>query len=218
VGLAAAAGRLLDPGSKAKRPPKLVEPAVVQPVADLTSRTPEPSRPRLLEQLVARPGSDLLSGLAAVYKSVSTVVAAPAAQKGSCFQAVREPPMPVLGYLTRLRTYCQCSDACFVASLVLIDRAVRLRPGFEVSNLTIHRLLAASVVIGAKFLDDVYYSNAYYAKVCGLSVRELNSLEAALLRLVDWRVAINPEEFDHYAAIVMGKLPEEPGSTAARAA
>lgn len=188
-----AAGNMFD---LAKRPAKLPEQPTVA------------EQPRPSEELLSRPGADLLSGLAAVYKSVSSTATPPSSLKASCFHSVREPPaMPLGSYLTRLRTYCQCSDACFIASLVYVDRAVKRQPSFEVSNLTIHRLVAASVVVGAKFLDDTYYSNAYYAKVCGVSVKHLNSLEVAMLKCVDWNLSITSDEFDYYCSIVLWKLP-----------
>ena len=37
-----------------------------------------------------------------------------------------------------------------------------------VCKLSLHRVLAASLVVSAKFVDDIYYSNQYYSKVCGL--------------------------------------------------
>ena len=55
-----------------------------------------------------------------------------------------------------------------------------------------------SVVLGAKFYDDLYYSNAYYAKVGGVKINELNSLEAVFLQMIDFRLHVTPEEFEHY--------------------
>merc|ERR1712228_427007 len=40
------------------------------------------------------------------------------------------PAMSLLDYVTRIRNCMQCSDACFILSLVFIDRLVRIRPAF----------------------------------------------------------------------------------------
>lgn len=58
-----------------------------------------------------------------------------------------------------------------------IDRIVKLHPDFTICSLNIHRLgckgasspfrlrlLVTSVMLAVKFFDDVYCSNAYYAK------------------------------------------------------
>ena len=70
-----------------------------------------------------------------------------------------------------------------VKYLVYIDRIMKLYPDFVVNTLAIHRLLAAILVISAKFQDDTYYNNAYYANVCGLRLEALISLEIEFLKL-----------------------------------
>jgi hypothetical protein len=38
-------------------------------------------------------------------------------------------------------------------------------------------------VIAAKYLDDEYYKNTYYASIGGIPVAELNSLEVIIISL-----------------------------------
>lgn len=66
-----------------------------------------------------------------------------------------------------------------------------------VTRLTIHRLFAIATVVSAKIQDDdEHFSNSYYAKVCGLSLRQLNSLEANFMSLISWNLFVDPEEYD----------------------
>jgi hypothetical protein len=74
-----------------------------------------------------------------------------------------------------------------------VHRSLILFPFFSLFALC--RLLLAALTCAAKFYDDVYYSNAYYAKVGGVSTQELNQLEAAFLEIVDWRLFVTPEEY-----------------------
>lgn len=120
---------------------------------------------------------------------------------------MRAPSIGIAAYLSRLHKYFQCSDSCLVVSLVYIDRVVKLHPNFSVSNLSIHRLLAMSMVLSAKFLDDIYYSNAYYAKVCGLQLKEFNILEAMLLNLLCWQLDVTLEEYTEYQGHVAKAIP-----------
>merc|ERR1712056_31806 len=92
----------------------------------------------------------------------------------------------------------KCSRACLVTSLVYIDRIVKLHPDFSICDRTIHRLLAVSMLLSAKYYDDVYYSNAYYARVCGLTLKEINSLEHEFLKLVNWKLDVSSEEYVEY--------------------
>ncbi|CAE8625639.1 unnamed protein product, partial [Polarella glacialis] len=55
----------------------------------------------------------------------------------------------------------------------------------------------------AKFQDDVFFTNAHYAKIGGLRVDELNALERRFCQLLDWRLFVKPGEFELYRKIVL---------------
>jgi len=114
------------------------------------------------------------------------------------FHSVRAPQLSIHESLMRIAKYFQCSNECFVLCLVYIDRIVKLHPEFTICNLNIHRLLVTSVMLAAKFFDDIYYSNAYYGKVGGIRIKEVNALETQFLRLIDWRMHVSPDEYDQY--------------------
>eukprot|EP00440_Ansanella_granifera_P066050 gb/GFBE01071639.1/.p1 GENE.gb/GFBE01071639.1/~~gb/GFBE01071639.1/.p1 ORF type:complete len:295 (+),score=51.58 gb/GFBE01071639.1/:1-885(+) len=141
----------------------------------------------------------LCQSLSAVYQSLVTL----GTQKGAeerltRFHSKVEPTLGVKPYLERLWQYFGCSESCHVLALVYIDRLVKMNPDFVVSGLTIHRLLAVTTVMGAKYVDDIYYSNSHYAKVCGLSLKELNNLEVTFLSMVRWKLGVTVEEYDSY--------------------
>jgi hypothetical protein len=83
----------------------------------------------------------------------------------SKFHALRPPAIGIRDYLQRVLKYAACSGECFVLALVYIDRIIQSNPSFVVNSLNIHRLLITSVMLAAKFFDDQYFNNAYYAKV-----------------------------------------------------
>lgn len=90
----------------------------------------------------------------------------PMSQKGlSKFHALRPPAISIKDYLQRVAKYAACSGECFVLALVYIDRIIQSNPTFVVNSLNIHRLLITSIMLAAKFFDDQYFNNAYYAKV-----------------------------------------------------
>jgi len=52
------------------------------------------------------------------------------------------------------------------------------------------RLFLTALVVGAKFLDDRYLSNGYYGRVGGVTLEEMNAMEAALLEKLGWRATV----------------------------
>ena len=46
--------------------------------------------------------------------------------------------------------------------------------------------LSSTTQLASKFFDDVYYNNAYYARVGGISNSEVNSLEMEMLRMISF--------------------------------
>lgn len=51
-------------------------------------------------------------------------------------------------------------------ALVYIDRLIA-RNHLALTSLNVHRIIITAVMLAAKFFDDQYYNNAYYAKVRG---------------------------------------------------
>ena len=124
-------------------------------------------------------------------------------EKYTRFHAVKVPAISILDYLRRLQKYFACSAECFVLSLVYIDRIIKDHPDFVVSQYNVHRLVVTAVMLAAKFFDDLYYSNAYYAKVGGVKTSELNLLEVTFLKMVDWHLFVTLEEFEQYKSHVL---------------
>jgi len=146
-------------------------------------------------------GPSFVPALANILQHMASLAGRP--QRVTRFHAIKVPQLSICDYLSRISTYFQCSHECFVLALVYIDRIVKLHPDFTISVLNIHRLLVTSVMLGAKFFDDVYYSNSYYAKVGGVRTQELNALEAQFLRLIEWKLHVLPQEYDQYRNYVL---------------
>lgn len=74
--------------------------------------------------------------------------------------------------------YMNCSPSTFIYALILIDRVLEYNPGFVLHSQNVHRILLAANVVAAKYLDDFFYKNSFYANVGGVPLRLLNELEA----------------------------------------
>lgn len=84
-----------------------------------------------------------------------------------------------------------------------IDRLCVLYPIFTISSLTVHRFLISAATVAAKGLSDSFWTNSTYARVGGVSVRELALLELELLQKLEWRIVPKPEVLvDYYRSLV----------------
>jgi hypothetical protein len=112
--------------------------------------------------------------------------------------ALSEPGITLCDYALRLLTYMHCSPSCLIVSIIYIDRLIQLNGNISIHTLTIHRLLLAAMVVAAKYWDDEFYKNSYYARVGGLPIGELNKLEADFCFELNFELHIDPELFAHY--------------------
>jgi PHO85 cyclin-6/7 len=59
-------------------------------------------------------------------------------------------------------------------------------------------LILAAVLVASKFYNDVFYGNHFVAYVGGVHLEEMNLLETEFLRIIDWRLWVNPSEYESY--------------------
>ncbi|SAM07966.1 hypothetical protein [Absidia glauca] len=121
----------------------------------------------------------------------------------TCFHARSIPTISIQAYLIRILKYCPCTNECFLAILVYFDRMAKSAPParpepLRIDSFNIHRLIISGVMIASKLFSDVFYTNARYAKVGGLTVSELNTLEIEFLALNEYKLFVTIEEFQYY--------------------
>lgn len=104
-------------------------------------------------------------------------------------------------------TYSPCSVECFVLALVYVDRIMQANWRFVLTSLNVHRLLLTAVMTAVKYHDDCSYNNAYYAKVGGIPLGELNALEVELLFLLGFDLHVSGEVFERYYSELMKHAP-----------
>ncbi|KAI3678927.1 hypothetical protein L6452_38231 [Arctium lappa] len=124
------------------------------------------------------------------------------------FHGSRAPTLTIQQYVDRIFKYSRCSPSCFVVAYVYIDRFIRTR-NIIVTSLNVHRLLITSIMLAAKFIDDVFFNNAYYAKVGGVTTSELNRLEMEFLFGIDFRLYVSLSTFGKYCSELMNEASEE---------
>lgn len=113
--------------------------------------------------------------------------------------------------LDRIHKYASCSNECFILALIYIDRLIQ-RNNFLLTELNVHRVVITAILLGAKFFDDAYYNNAYYAKVGGVLVSEMNGLEVDFLFRINFSLHVTPELFQKYREELLSHSPSNEDS------
>ncbi|XWS51552.1 hypothetical protein CRYUN_Cryun12cG0186300 [Craigia yunnanensis] len=127
-------------------------------------------------------------------------------QKISVFHGLTRPTISIRSYLERIFKYANCSPSCFVVAYVYLDRFVQMQPSLPINSFNVHRLLITSVLVSAKFMDDIYYNNAYYAKVGGISIVEMNLLEVDFLFGLGFQLNVTPATFHTYCSFLQREM------------
>ncbi|KAH8716960.1 cyclin-domain-containing protein [Phaeosphaeriaceae sp. PMI808] len=141
------------------------------------------------------------------------------------FHSRAPPGISVGDYLSRLIIHATLSPPILLSMVFYVDKLCAMYPAFTISSLTVHRFLITSATVAAKGLSDSFWTNSLYARVGGVSVRELALLELEFLRRLDWRIVPKPEVLvDYYKGLVergsgfvIEKEPEAPADNSHQA-
>ncbi|XP_012437542.1 cyclin-U4-1 [Gossypium raimondii] len=131
-------------------------------------------------------------------------------QKVSVFHGLTRPTISIQSYLDRIYKYANCSPSCFIVAYIYLDRFAQKQPTLPINSFNVHRLLITSVMVAAKFMDDIYYNNAYYAKVGGISRREMNYLEVDFLFGLGFHLNVAPNTFHTYFTYLQREIMLQP--------
>jgi len=119
------------------------------------------------------------------------------------FHSRAPPGISVIDYLQRLTTHATLSPPILLSMVYYIDRLCALYPAFTISSLTVHRFLITAATVASKGLSDSFWTNNTYARVGGVSLKELALLELEFLWRVEWRIVPKPEVLeDYYRSLV----------------
>ncbi|MED6198138.1 Cyclin-U2-1 [Stylosanthes scabra] len=108
------------------------------------------------------------------------------------------PDMTIQSYLERIFRYTRAGPSVYVVAYVYIDRFCHNNPGFRINARNVHRLLITTIMMASKYVEDMNYRNSYFARVGGLTTKELNKLEVEFLFLMGFKLHVNVSVFESY--------------------
>ena len=111
----------------------------------------------------------------------------------------RESPSNVtLQYLfSRIKKYSQIEKSTLIIILIYADRMCTTS-GIILNPHNIHRIILGCLLLAIKYNEDVYFTNEHYAKVGGVSIQELNSLEYFSIQLLNFNLYISEDIYQKY--------------------
>lgn len=119
---------------------------------------------------------------------------------GKLFLTPIPSALPLETYIGRLLRETRVStDTLVIALLWLQD--------LPITDWTVHRLFLVALVVAIKYNEDDYFINTDYAEIGGVSLGELNRMEAEFLHnLKQWRLFIDTTEDPTYKQLYLQML------------
>ncbi|XP_010443988.1 PREDICTED: cyclin-U4-3-like [Camelina sativa] len=127
-------------------------------------------------------------------------------QRISGFHGLTKPSISIRSYLERIFEYANCSYSCYIVAYIYLDRLVKKQPFLPINSHNVHRLIITSVLVSAKFMDDLSYNNGYYAKVGGISREEMNMLELDFLFGIEFQLNVTVSTFNNYCGFLQNEM------------
>lgn len=119
------------------------------------------------------------------------------------FHSRAPPGISVSDYLQRLIHHATLSPPILLSMVWYIDLLCSEYTNFTINSLTAHRFLITAATVAAKGLSDSFWTNPTYAKIGGIPVTELATLELEFLEKVKWKIVPKPETLvEYYKSLV----------------
>ena len=111
-------------------------------------------------------------------------------------------------FLGRIKKYTQIEKSTFIIILIYADRMCTTS-GIILNPHNIHRIILGCLLLAIKYNEDVYFTNEHYAKVGGVSVKELNELEYFSIELLNFNLFISDDIYQKYLKYITNYSTEK---------
>ena len=118
-------------------------------------------------------------------------------KKDCPFYNEKIPGISIENYLYRIKLYTELEDSTLVLSLIYIDRLSK-ETNLLLTKHNIYRIIFTAVLIAIKYNEDSIYTNKFYAKIGGVSNKELNRLERKFVDYINFKIFVSDKELQIY--------------------
>ena len=124
------------------------------------------------------------------------------------FMTKNIPSISLKDYMLRLFQYTKMNESTIILILIYIDRICNIN-NTAISYYNIYKLILGSMISAIKYNEDQFFPPEVYAKLGGVSVYELNLLEAEFFKLIDYKLFVDEEIFLKYKEYLSSFEEEE---------
>ncbi|KAH3743216.1 Non-receptor tyrosine kinase spore lysis A [Pelomyxa schiedti] len=117
----------------------------------------------------------------------------------------KPPGISLLAYLQRIEEHSGCPRSTLIAALIYIDRLLISR-AITLTEANVHRVLWSCFVVAHKFFEDHYYTSTFYSQVGGVTLSEMNIMEASVLQLLKFELFISADKYKQYEIILESSI------------
>lgn len=104
-----------------------------------------------------------------------------------------------IDYIKRHVNYGNYDNMTFIYALIYLERVARRYSELPLLPQSFHRLFSSALPIAAKFFQDQVFPMYYYQKIAGIpNAKEMNRLERAFLKFIDFNLYVSPEELEQF--------------------
>ena len=115
------------------------------------------------------------------------------------------PQLSLSEYLNRIITYTQIEFNTLITSLIYIDRYC-LQTNTKLTYINVYKLLTCGILVSIKYNEDVIFHMKYYAKVFGVSEKELRKMERAFVMKMNFDFYVKKELFEQYYEYIYNEV------------
>lgn len=149
-----------------------------------------PNEPQCLE----------LKDIKGLITALEEIASSPTDERRECreddFSVGKVPKISIENYFSRILKYCKIEMGTFITMIILLDRAAEK---ISLTYYNIHRLILISMISAIKFTCDHVSSLDFYAKVGGITCKEMVAIETSYLKLLDYKLFVSKEEYEKYS-------------------
>ena len=113
----------------------------------------------------------------------------------SIYDSIYLPMIEIETYTVRLQRYSRVDDSAMLLGLVYMD-LISKKESIRITKTNVHRMFLVCSMVASKWLMDIFYDNAWWAKIGGVNLHDLNRMELRVLYALDWNASVRIETFD----------------------
>lgn len=117
------------------------------------------------------------------------------------FELKHSPSITIKDYLVKIYNGTEIELSTLIISLILVDRFC-LRSCLQLTSKNLHLVVAAALLVSAKYNEDVIYESKCFALVAGIDYLRLIKIEHEFLEGIDYMIYVNYEEYGLFRSLL----------------